>query len=513
MIDDETAELRRRLEEAEETIRAIQAGDVDAFVVTESAGSRVYTLAGADRPYRLLVEEMQQAALTLHADGTIVYCNRRLPELVKMPHEKLIGMALRDFIASEDQKIYENLLWQGRTRAGRGEARLRRTDGAMRPVYMTFNALPPDCGAAIGVLITDLTAQKHHEQLARALEQVRVSEAAMRESEGALRAALEFQYAVTNDMGEGLYTVDAEGLVTSMNPAAEELFGWRFDELRGRKMHHMTHHHHRDGRVYPEEECAGLRVLRHGTSLRGYEDCFIRKDGTFFDAIYSASPLKAGDEIVGLVVVFQDVTERKRSEERQRLLAHELEHRSKNLLTVVQSLVSRSLPATGAFDDIRQSLMQRLHSLAQSQGLLMSRGFEGATVAEIVNGELASFSDRAEVTGPDVMLDVQVAQTLALIVHELATNATKHGALSRPGGHVAVQWWMEGAGADARFRFRWLERGGPRVSLPTRRGFGRDLLEKVAAQDFASTPTIGFEEHGLSYDIDAPAAVVLVTPQ
>lgn len=510
MTDDETAELRRRLEEAEETIRAIQTGAVDAFVVTEPAGSRVYTLAGADRPYRLLVEEMQQAALTLHADGTIVYCNRRLAELVKMPHEKLIGMALRDFIAIDDHKIYENLLWQGRTRSGRGEARLLPRDGATRPVYMTFNALPPDCGADIGVLITDLTAQKHHEQLARALEQVRVSEAALRESEGAVRAALEFRDAVTNNMGEGLYTVDAEGLVTSMNPAAEELFGWRFEELRGRKMHNMTHHHHRDGRPFPAEECAGLQVLQQGKLLRGYEDCFIRKDGTFFDVIYSSSPLKAGDEIIGLVVVFQDVTERKRSEERQRLLAHELEHRSRNLLTVVQSIVSRSLPAKDAFDEIRQSLLRRLRSLAQSQNLLMSRGFEGATVAEIVSGELAAFSDRTDVTGPNVMLQVQVAQTLTLIVHELATNATKHGALSRPSGHVAVQWWIEGAGADARFRFRWLERGGPRVFRPTRQGFGRDLLEKAAGQDFASTPTIRFEEDGLRYDIDAPASVVLV---
>ena len=508
MTDDETAELRRRLEEAEETIRAIQTGAVDALVIGEPDGDRVYTLQGAERPYRLLVEEMQQAALTLYADGAIAYCNRRFAEFVKAPHEKLVGTLLRDFIAEEDWEIYENLLWQGQTRSGRGEARLKGTDDVLRPAYFTFNVLPSDSGAAVGVLITDLTAQKHHEQLSSALEQVRVNEAALRESEQTLRGALEFRDAVARNMGEGLYTVDAEGRVTSMNPAAEELFGFSFEELRGRRMHDMTHHHHRDGRPFPAEECAGLQVLRQGKILTGHEDCFIRKDGTFFDVIFSSSPLKSGDDIIGLVVVFQDVTERKRSEERQRLLMHELEHRGKNLLTVIQAMVSRTLSSTKAFDDVRQALTRRIQSLAHSQNVLMSRGFAGATVSEIVNGEFAAFSDRVESTGPHVMLHPRAAQTLALVVHELATNATKHGALSRPGGQVAVRWWIDGAPGGARFHFKWRERGGPRVAPPTRQGFGRDLLEKAAAHEFAS-PTMRFAEDGLAYDIDAPAASVL----
>ena len=179
----ENAELRRRLEEAEETIRAIRSGAVDAFVVEEPDGHRVYTLEAADRPYRLLVEQMQQGAATLQADGTIVYCNRRLAELLEMPHEKLIGAALHDFVATDDRPVYDNLLWQGQTRSGRGEARLRRADGGLVPAYLTFNALPKDCGAAIGVLVTDLTAQRHHEQLTAAHEALRESEEALREAD------------------------------------------------------------------------------------------------------------------------------------------------------------------------------------------------------------------------------------------------------------------------------------------------------------------------------------------
>jgi PAS domain S-box-containing protein len=166
----EIARLRLRLEEAEETIRAIRNGAVDAFVVAESRGARVYTLQSADRPYRLLVEEMQQGALTLRDDGTIAYCNRRFADLVGRPLGRLMGVAFRDFIPADEQALYESLLQQGRAGAGQGEAHLQKADGGLVPVFLTFNALPPDCGAAVGVLVTDLTTQRHHEKLNAALE-------------------------------------------------------------------------------------------------------------------------------------------------------------------------------------------------------------------------------------------------------------------------------------------------------------------------------------------------------
>jgi PAS domain S-box-containing protein len=154
-------------------------------------------------------------------------------------------------------------------------------------------------------------------------------------TEDVLQRAAEFDEAVMANMGEGLYTVDVQGLVTSLNPAAEKMLGWKFEELRGRRMHDMTHYKYPDGRPFPAEECAGFQVLRSGNAVTNHEDVFVRKDGTFFDVIYSSAPLKAGAEIVGLVVVFRDVSERKRAEESLReadrrkseflaMLAHEL---------------------------------------------------------------------------------------------------------------------------------------------------------------------------------------------
>lgn len=169
-------ELRLRLEEAEETIRAIRSGAVDAFVVEAPHGARVYTLDTADRPYRLLVEEMQQGALTLSDDGTLAYCNRRFADLVGRPLGRLMGVAFRDFIPPDAQGSYESLLQQGRAGFSQGESHVRNADGALVPVFLTFNALPPDSGAAVGLLVTDLTTQRHHEKLNALLEALKASD-------------------------------------------------------------------------------------------------------------------------------------------------------------------------------------------------------------------------------------------------------------------------------------------------------------------------------------------------
>jgi len=137
-----------------------------------------------------------------------------------------------------------------------------------------------------------------------------------KQAEEALRQRMDFDEAVMRNMAEGLYTVDAQGLVTSMNPAAEKLFGWTFEELRGRKMHDVTHYKRPDGTPFPADDCAGLQVMLGEKTLVDHEDVFIRRDGTFFDVLYSSSALRENDQNVGLVVVFTDITERKLAEQR-----------------------------------------------------------------------------------------------------------------------------------------------------------------------------------------------------
>jgi len=150
--------------------------------------------------------------------------------------------------------------------------------------------------------------------LSEAIERKR-TEQTLRESEEQLRLTLQFNQAVMANMGEGLYVVDTQGLVTYINPAAERLFGWSSAELLGRKMHDVTHYQHADGSPFPADECPGLQVLRKGMVLVEQDDVFIRRDRTFFPVTYSAASIRSDGITVGLVVVFRDVTARKRGEQ------------------------------------------------------------------------------------------------------------------------------------------------------------------------------------------------------
>ena len=150
--------------------------------------------------------------------------------------------------------------------------------------------------------------------LSEAIERKR-TEQVLRESEEQVRLTLQFNQAVMTNMGEGLYVVDTQGLVTYINRGAERLFGWSSAELMGRKMHDVTHYQHADGTPFPADECPGLQVLQKGVVLADHDDVFIRKDGTLFPVIYSAAPIRSDGTTVGLVVVFRDVTARKRGQQ------------------------------------------------------------------------------------------------------------------------------------------------------------------------------------------------------
>lgn len=136
-----------------------------------------------------------------------------------------------------------------------------------------------------------------------------LAQEALRDSRVRLQEALQFREAVMANINEGIYTLDSGGLVTYVNPAAEALLGWTSAELLGRKMHPLIHYRHRDGTAFPAEACAGRQVLRQGATLVEHADVFIRKDGTFFDVVYSSAPLWSDGTIAGLVLVFRDVSE------------------------------------------------------------------------------------------------------------------------------------------------------------------------------------------------------------
>ena len=173
-LEAEIRGLKRRLAELDEALRAIQSGAVDGFVLDGGRGRKVYTLETADRPYRLMFEHMEQAAATLLIDGTIAYCNPALASLLDVPRDRLVGSVFWNYIAFDDTQDYRKLGEQGEIPSVQREARLRRADGETVSVYLALNGLPHDCPAAMGVVVTDLMRERHHQQQERELRDIKL---------------------------------------------------------------------------------------------------------------------------------------------------------------------------------------------------------------------------------------------------------------------------------------------------------------------------------------------------
>ena len=207
-----------------------------------------------------------------------------------------------------------------------------------------------------------------------------------------------------------------------------------------------------------------------------------------------------------------ELAERARAQERwearQRLLLGELSHRVKNILSVVQALAMRTLSDQRSMAEAREVLSQRLHALSRAHDLLVASDWRGASLKDIVAAEVSAFGDRVRAAGPDVTINAEVAQSLVLVVHELATNASKHGALSNDAGRVTLAWSITGKGDDRRFMMRWKETGGPPVTPPEQKGFGSTLLRQLIQGDLGQAPRLTFEPGGFIYELDVPLATV-----
>ena len=205
--------------------------------------------------------------------------------------------------------------------------------------------------------------------------------------------------------------------------------------------------------------------------------------------------------------VMQDVTDRRESEARQKLLAHELEHRIKNLLAMVGAIASRTLRNTD-LDTAREAFLQRLRSMSEAHDIMNDTRWRGAAMEQIIKATVAAMpTDQIAISGPPLSIPPHMALTLSLAVNELATNAVKYGALSRPEGRVDIAWSLKASdnADDQEFVWRWVETGGPKVSEPKRRGFGTFLIERVFSADFGGTVKVELSPEGLVCVLTAPA--------
>lgn len=187
--------------------------------------------------------------------------------------------------------------------------------------------------------------------------------------------------------------------------------------------------------------------------------------------------------------------------ERHGLLAAELQHRTKNLLAVIRAIASASLEDSQG----REAFFSRLHALAAAQDLIIDGAGRGALMKVVVGKAVESFGNRVAVDGPEVFLNPNAAQGFALVLHELTTNATKHGALKTDSGTISVRWSFDATGTEPAILFQWQERGGPPVTPPKRKGFGSVLLERAVATA-GDPPRFDYAPEGFTYAVRATLA-------
>ena len=298
--------LKQRLEEAEETLRAIRGGEVDGLVVEGPGGPQVYTLKGAETAYRAFVEQVQEGAATMLPDGTILYCNRRFAEMLKVPLESVIGSSVRDFIAPMDQPTFQATIQEG----GRSEIHLK-TSPEPLPVHLSASHLNIDGSPTVSLIVTDLTENKRYEEIV-------VSERLSR--------------LILEQSTEAILVCDERGMIIRVSERAHRYYPRRlllqpFDEVAG---------------LYSAEDFHpkkfSIASVLNGSIVRGLEVTTESGKGSVTHFLLSARPLwELGRKMLGCVVTLTDITARKGAEQA-------LAEREKQFATVVNhspDLISR----------------------------------------------------------------------------------------------------------------------------------------------------------------------------
>jgi len=299
----------------------------------------------------------------------------------------------------------------------------------------------------------------------------------------------------------GVIVVDGKGTIRFVNAIAEKLFGYSRSELVGRSIEVLVPD--RFVKAHSALRTSYMQTPQTRTMGVGRDLYARRKDGGEFPVEIGLNALDGVGEGVILATVL-DISERKKLAEQQELLFRELHHRTQNLFAVIQSIANRTLT-----DDIDQKehFVNRLHALAGAQTILADGAWKGARLDQLLRAELDAFTDRAVITGCDIVINPAAAQSFALIAHELATNASKYGALSVPTGNIVVTGEIQHDGATSMFKLRWLEQNGPKVTEPERQGFGSTVLVK-AVKAFGAQAQIEYAPDGLRYELSARLATI-----
>ncbi len=303
----------------------------------------------------------------------------------------------------------------------------------------------------------------------------------------------------------GMYLVDSNLRIRQVNLIARPVFG-DIAELVG--VDFVEHIHVLWHQTYADEIVQRFRdTLNTGEPYVTPERIEERRDRGVVECYeWQINRIGLPEGGYGVVCYFRDISERKQAERRLALISNELQHRSKNLLAVIQSVANRTLVDGKPIEEARKAFVARLYALGQANELLSQTDWHGASLNDVVELTLKPFANRYSIEGDRVTLNAYGTQGYSLVVHELCTNAHKYGALSTPSGSITIRWSIEGKGNNAaRLVFRWQEHGGPQVNAPKPASFGTQLLKGAIS---GTNVRFDYAADGLIYTIDSQLSEV-----
>lgn len=309
-------------------------------------------------------------------------------------------------------------------------------------------------------------------------------------------AAQRYEFALRGS-NVAVFTQDTELRYTTVS---KSLFDIDADAMRGRT----------DAELLPGARAEALvavknEVLQTGAARNAEVRIETGSRVRWYD--FHIEPMRdVSGSLIGLTGAAVDITARKEGEAHLRLLMRELTHRSKNLLAVIQAMARQTARHTGTIEQFLERFSARLQALSRSHDLLVQECWHGASLENLVRSQLAHYLDRepdqVSIEGPDVRLKPEAAQSLGLALHELAANAAKHGALTLASGRVHVSW--QRSGENGGVELVWRETNGPKVTSPTRRGFGTMVIEHNLTRALDAEVSLDFATDGLTCRVFVP---------
>jgi PAS domain S-box-containing protein len=424
-----------------------------------------------------IVASSADAILGTTRDGTIRSWNAACERLFGRASQEMIGQSVLEIIPGELWDEEQAIL--ARTASGASienyETVRLAADGRPIEAAVTLSPIRDALGVVIGVssVIRDISEKKQAER-------------------GAAMLA-----AIITSTTDGVVSKTLEGIITSWNRSAERILGYAEADMLNKSIRSIIPPDRQ------EEEDRILATVLAGEIIDNFETVRIRKDGALIHVAVTVSPVRdATGRIVGASKIVRDITDKRQTREQLHTLLAEVNHRSKNLLSLVQA-IARQMTRQGQQLDLDRFLV-RLQALAGNQDLLIQNGWRFIPLIDLVRSQLRTFGDalgsRIRIEGPPIELTPESAQAIGMAMHELATNAAKYGALANNDGQIDIHWTRDGGS----FSMHWIERDGPRVTPPTRNGFGTKVISDMVRLSLDGTVDVLLPPSGSQWHLTCP---------